>query len=209
MFTESVVSRYWKYVVKGKDCWSWTASKNHGYGQLSNGKGKSPVKAHRVSWYIHNGPIPSGLNVCHRCDNPECTNPKHLFLGTQKENMTDAYIKGRIDNFKHGEGEESSSATLSNSQVAELREEYKNGKTIKELSIKYRNTNIVRILRNKAYYNPNYSPINGNKKPRPFRKKLSAAQVDEIMESKLSSRSLAKDMGVSKTTILLVRKGEY
>jgi predicted HTH domain antitoxin len=57
------------------------------------------ARAHKVAWILTNGPIPNGLMVCHKCDNPPCCNPNHLFLGTQTENMQDALAKGR-----HGHG---------------------------------------------------------------------------------------------------------
>jgi len=53
-------------------------------------------KAHQIAWVSANGPIPDGLNVLHRCDNPPCCRPEHLFLGTQKDNVRDCMAKGRF-----------------------------------------------------------------------------------------------------------------
>lgn len=89
-----------RYQVKGDGCWSWSGAKDaHGYGIISSrdGADSSPEKAHRVSYEKGVGPIPSNMLICHQCDNPECTNPAHLFLGTQKDNMMDCAEKGRIN----------------------------------------------------------------------------------------------------------------
>lgn len=93
MTSKTSVDRFWIKVKKSDGCWIWGALRLNGYGCLRfNGK---RTLAHRVSWEIHNGPIPEGLFVLHRCDNPACVRPDHLFLGTRKDNMQDMIKKGR------------------------------------------------------------------------------------------------------------------
>ncbi len=98
---ESLEERFWRYVQKTDGCWLWTASLSgkpgNAYGSLHN-EGKME-KAHRISWTIHNGKIPEGIFVLHKCDNPVCINPSHLFLGTQFDNMRDMVSKGRGGGF--------------------------------------------------------------------------------------------------------------
>lgn len=88
------MSRLLANIVRVAGCWVWTGSKiPTGYGKLSIHNKK--VAAHRLSWALHNGPIPAGLHVLHRCDNPPCVNPEHLFLGTDGDNAADKVSKGR------------------------------------------------------------------------------------------------------------------
>ncbi len=86
---------FWDKVEIINGCWLWMASRRSpkGYGQVVR-YGK-PQSAHRVSWELANGPIPKGLCVLHKCDNPPCVNPSHLFLGTPKDNADDSIRKGR------------------------------------------------------------------------------------------------------------------
>lgn len=80
-------------------CWLWEGSINSdGYGHIGAGDPARPAfvaKAHRVSYELHCGPIPAKTLVCHRCDNPSCVNPHHLFLGSHQDNMQDRAAKKR------------------------------------------------------------------------------------------------------------------
>jgi hypothetical protein len=99
MPTEADAVRFWAKVTKGGDCWIWNGTKDgKGYGRLhlSGPAGRRTVKAHRLAYELHKGPIPSGLEILHACDNPSCVNPAHLSVGTRADNMQDAAAKGRI-----------------------------------------------------------------------------------------------------------------
>ena len=79
--------------VDANGCWVWQNYTDR-YGIIR--MGKRTKKAHRVSWVAFKGPIPAGMKVLHRCDNPPCVNPDHLFLGTQADNVADCVRKGRL-----------------------------------------------------------------------------------------------------------------
>lgn len=121
--------RFWKKVKKAENgCWEWQAScDKKGYGQIRfNG---TMIKAHRKMWEIVKGPIPEGLCVLHRCDNPPCVNPDHLFLGTMKDNSQDMVKKGRCA---------WNSVKLTANQIIEIRKQYTTGSVLyRELAEKH------------------------------------------------------------------------
>lgn len=86
------------YKTIANGCWEWIGSCSHnGYGRMYLPETKKVEQAHRVSWKIFKGAIPNGLLVLHKCDNPPCINPEHLFLGTYKDNSDDKIKKGRAN----------------------------------------------------------------------------------------------------------------
>lgn len=97
--------RFWSQVDKSGECWVWTGTRTRdGYGKIGyrvDGRYLS-LRAHRVSWALHRGPVPKGRSVLHHCDNPACVRPEHLYLGSQADNMRDLRVRGRGNNvFRH------------------------------------------------------------------------------------------------------------
>ena len=114
------ISRFLSHVGKGNsdECWEWTAGRNAlGYGNCwFHGRHQM---AHRVAWIVANGDIPDGLLSLHKCDNPPCCNPAHLFSGSQADNISDMVNKDRIPR-----GEQRTEAILTGHEVTEIRQKY-------------------------------------------------------------------------------------
>lgn len=128
-------------------CWIWERALTRGtYGQLLDPVSGKHSIAHRVSYERAYGPIPSGLSVLHRCDNPACVNPEHLFLGDQGDNNRDALAKNR-----HGRaGSRSNGSKLTAETVRAIRSD---GGTLPEIARRYGSTqsNVWRILRRETW----------------------------------------------------------
>jgi hypothetical protein len=136
---------FWSKVDTGPGCWEWSLSTTEaGYGQVwASGK---MTTSHRRAWELSNGPIPAGLEVCHKCDNKRCARPGHLFLGTHAENMADHQAKGRA---RAPRNEASPAAKLTDQQVAEIRQRRADGETLQALGDAFgvHHSTILRICR--------------------------------------------------------------
>ena len=128
MTKEQVLSNYNPIPYIG--CWIWDGNLLNGYGTIFH-EGKTQ-KAHRMLYEAHKGAIPKGMLVCHKCDEPSCVNPDHLFIGSQKENMEDCVAKGRI-----AKGSRQGNAKLTEDQVIEIRRMFAEGAKLREVAKLY------------------------------------------------------------------------
>lgn len=127
-----IEERFWAKVQKTDTCWLWTGATTGGYGVLnSGGVDAKIIRAPRLSYEIHNGPIVGDFDICHRCDNPACVRPDHLFLGTAKDNVADMMAKGRGNKTTENaaKGEQHGMAKLNAEQVLAIRAKYATGTT--------------------------------------------------------------------------------
>ena len=121
---KNMQERFWEKVNRTEECWNWKGSLlPSGYGNFS--MNKKPSLSHRVSWEMHNGKIPKGIFVLHKCDNRKCVNPDHLFLGTHTDNARDRESKNRGN---HAKGDKCRTCKLSNREVNEIRRSYETGR---------------------------------------------------------------------------------
>jgi hypothetical protein len=133
------LERLLKNTKEENGCWIWCGGTRvkSGYGGIKvNGK---TISTHRYSYQLHYGAIPAGLFVCHKCDNPKCINPDHLFLGTNSDNMKDAYNKGRLNLPTNGgfkTGNKPINRKLTEEQVIQIKEILKTRgkKTLKKIA---------------------------------------------------------------------------
>lgn len=139
--------RFFRLVQKTDGCWLWTGSKTRlGYGSFNAGPSVGTRLAHRWSYDYHRRKKLGDLDACHRCDNPSCVRPDHLFAGTHRDNMADAKNKGRmrspaLQRDRHGKSK------VKVSQIPALAAAYqKHGSTVAGQQFGIHRTTVIKIL---------------------------------------------------------------
>jgi len=172
----TMIERFWSKVKKSPGCWMWDGSPSKRYGYFRTNRTR--VAAHRFSWEIHNGEIPPGLCVLHRCDVAKCVRPDHLFLGSQLENIADRDRKGRTargEKLGHNRGDRNGTHTMPE--------------------------RVARGDRNWAKAHPELMPRGEQVKTA----KLTRERVAEILSSSMRQDDIARKFGVSQSLISAVR----
>lgn len=135
---KTIKERFMENVSIGTDCWEWTGCQDgRGYGRIS--VASKPRKAHRLSYELFVGD-PSGMFVCHSCDNRKCVNPAHLFLGTASDNLADMGRKGRQRlqvNPEHARGEKNNQSLLTTEKVKEIKRRLASGEPKRSIADSY------------------------------------------------------------------------
>jgi len=196
-----------KYVEKIPEtrCWHWIGAIDHGYGKFR--LGKKTIPAHRASLFLFRGGevIPGKNLACHKCDNTICVNPDHLFWGTHQDNVDDKMKKGRHNT---GRGMAHTNARLTDENILMIRHSDKTSEQLaKEYGVAASNINAIRSGKRWAHIGGPMTKITGHVsgENHPM-KKLDAEKVRYIRGSKLSTRALAEQFGLSIMTVHDVKK---
>ncbi len=139
VYTPAFARRFWSKVEKTDSCWLWQGAlggpPGWRYGALRAEGSATVLGAHRVSYALDRGYMPPRyMDVCHRCDNPACVNPEHLFLGTRADNLRDMVSKGRA---VHPRGAAASRARLDEEKVRTIRADHEAGATMRALAARF------------------------------------------------------------------------
>lgn len=214
--SSSFEARLWAHVSKdgptlpgmASPCWMWTGTRRpDGYGVVGiASKATGLIRVHRAVWLLENGPIPDGLFACHRCDNPQCCNPAHIFLGTAGDNARDKEAKGRGSPPPVRRGLANNKAKLAPWQIEEIMTSTRSGADLaREFGVIRGSVNQIRKRR--GYTG---TPVVDRRGSKSARATISESQVLEIKRRLAAGDkgvSLAAEYGVSKSIISHIATG--
>jgi len=171
---DDFIEGFWSKVdIRGEDeCWEWKAGRNRGGYGIFQSQGM-PKLAHRAAYKLTTGDDPRDMLVCHKCDNPPCCNPNHLFKGTNTENIRDSVTKGRLHN----------SVPYGWPEIKEIRDLYATEEfRISDLAVRFGISKgaVYDILINKHWHDPEYRPRIFDRSEHNVRAKLNWTKVREI-----------------------------
>lgn len=198
---DDTITRFRDHTAHGEGYWEWLGSKDRdGYGRMRIGA-RQAARAHRIAWAIEHGD-PGPLLVCHKCDNPPCVRPDHLFLGTALDNNRDRKAKGRTNG---SPGERNGTAKLSEAQVREVFDLYGAGGFRQEdLAARFgvSKAAVQLVLSGKNWGHLGLGPVRDMRRaPKRAARALSdedrATLIDEYGKGDVSQSALAAKYGVS------------
>jgi len=212
MFPENKIEFFLSKIDKNgsNGCWKWNGTKDKdGYGQLK--VNKKQYRAHRASWMIHYGEIPESMLVCHKCDNRECTNPNHLFIGSPSDNSEDMVFKNRSAKPK---GELNNNSILTSIQVSQIMDLLSNGMTAVDVAKKFNVCNsTIQNINHGSWSHVKMSDDTDFKTATPRKTRWLTEKEVRSIKLTLATTSrlfpdIAKDFGVHRMTIERIANGD-
>ncbi len=205
--------QFWSKVKKPLEgCWLWTGStakERGGYGTTYFNQ--KMWRSHRLAWFLVKGSIPKGKYVLHKCDNPPCVNPDHLWVGTQSDNMQDMHNKGRHPSPGQPPGEDHAMAKLTDQQVRDIHRRVEGGERQDQIAKAYKVCvdTVEFIARGRTWRHLDLRPLPRRKgSNRPGAKLTEKAVVEIRRRAEMGEKreDLASEFGVGKTTVFNIIK---
>jgi plasmid maintenance system antidote protein VapI len=212
-YDDNFLKRFWaKVAVSGSDdCWIWLGAKQRRYGCIRKSNCRVMVSSHRVSWEIANKKaVPPGMFVCHSCDNPQCVNPGHLFIGSHADNMADMRSKQR-----QAFGEAVPQSVLAEEDVLQIRKLASQGKSQASIAKEFGvgKNEISLIVRRQTWKHlsggkERYGHPSGEEHYRSKVTHNSAEEIRRLVASGRTQTSVAQQFGISFSVVSAIVRGK-